>query len=895
MFHDLLFRLRSLIQRRRAERELDREIQFHIAREIEKGIRAGLPAADAERRAQAAFGGLTQIKEECREVRGTRGLETAAQDIRYALRVLRKSPAFTSVAILSLGLGIGANTAIFSLMDAVMLRSLPVQAPEQLYRIAPAGQAGVLEGSNFRLYETMRDQSRSFAGVLLYNPNQWQVGIGSGVELAYGQCVTGNYYSVLGVQAALGRALTGEDTRTEGGNAVAVLSHSYWRRRFGGDPNAVGKTITINQVPFTVIGVTPPEFFGLEMGRSIDVTVPIGMHPQVGSGMNLKTGRGFTGAFIPVARLKSGVTPEQATAEANVLFERFLLRWMPGLSAVSRRERLQRCELLPARNGLMKLRSQFSKPLRVLMGMVVLVLLISCANVANLLLVRGRARQREIALRLAIGASRSRVARQLVTESILLAALGGVAGLCFALWGVRVLAGFLPQGSIPLVLSITPDNRVLVFTASVSLATGMLFGLLPACRATRLDVNSSLKAGATLGAPMGTRSLGRAMVVSQIAISLALLAGAVMFMRSLHNLRLVDLGFQPERVLLATVTYAGGPYQGPAITAANDELLEIGKAIPGVKASSFSVVSPLDVSWEGENIFVPGFVHADGRGDEIRANWVSPGYFKTMGIHVIAGRDFSPTDMRGTQQAAIISENLARYYFPGQNPIGRRVGLQRQLSLPTEIVGVVRDVRFEGIAADSPRMVYLPAAQEVSPHLRTTFALLSDRPAADLTGAVRAVVQGRRAAIPLAQVKTMRAQLDESVARERLLAVLSSFFGLLALLLAATGIYGVMAYAVSRRVREIGIRMALGARVGNVLWLVLREALLLVALGVAAGLPVALLAGQAAGQMLFRLTAGDPSTLGAAAGILGMAGVLAAYVPARRAALVDPVTALHYE
>ena len=341
MLNDLLFRVRSLLRRGRMERELDNELQFHLAHQVEKEMRAGLPPADARRSAQMALGGLERTKDECREARGTAGLEASVQDIRYALRVLRKSPAFTSVAVLSLALGIGANTAIFTLMDALMLRSLPVKAPGQLYRLAPAGQAGILEGSNFRLYETMRDRSKSFSGILLYNPNQWQVGLGGEVELAYGQCVTGNYYPLLGVQALAGRTLTEEDDRTAGGNPVAVLSHAYWERRFGRDPNVLGRTITINQAPFTVVGVTPPEFFGLEMGRSMDITVPMSMHPQVGSGMNLKTGRGFTGAFIPIARLKAGVSPDQARAESNVLFERFLAAWMPGMSVTSRRDKVR--------------------------------------------------------------------------------------------------------------------------------------------------------------------------------------------------------------------------------------------------------------------------------------------------------------------------------------------------------------------------------------------------------------------------------------------------------------------------------------------------------------------------------------------------------------------------
>jgi len=798
MLNDLLFRVRSLLRRGGIERELDDELQFHLARQVEKEIQAGIPPAEARRRAQIALGGLEQTKDSCREARGTAAFEAAVQDIRYALRGLRKSPAFTSVAVLSLALGIGANTAIFTLMNALMLRSLPVRAPGELYRIAPAGQAGILEGSNFRLYETMRDQSQSFSGVLLYNPNQWQVGLGGEAELVYGQCVTGSYYSLLGVQAVAGRTLTEEDDRTAGGNPVAVLSHSYWERRFGRDPGVLGRTITINQAPFTVVGVTPPEFFGLEMGRSMDITVPMSMHPQVGSGMSLKTGRGFTGAFIPIARLKGGVSPEQATAEANVLFERFLTTWMPGISVTSRRDRLQRCELIPARNGLMKLRTQFSRPLQVLMGMVGLVLIIACANVANLLLVRARARQREIALRLAIGASRARVVRQLVTESILLATMGGALGLALALLGAPVLIGFLPQDSVPLVLSLTPDIRVLGFTAVTSLLTGVLFGLMPAWRVTQWDLNSALKAGArqgAAGATLAVRSFGRAMVVCQVALSLVLLAGAVMFARSLHNLRQVDLGFQPERVFLLKIDFRGTPYQGASITSLNHQVLEKVRAIPGIHAAGFSVVSPFDGMWEGENIFVPGFERADGRGDEIRANWVSPGYLATMGIQLVAGRDFSLADARGNQQVAIVTENLARYYFQGQNPIGRRVGLQRQLKGgPTEIVGVVRDVKFEGVAGDSTHMVYLPAAQETIPHSRATFALRSDRATNDLAAAVRAQVQGEHLGIPIVQMKTMSRQLDESVARERLLATLSSFFGLLVLVLASAGIYGLMAY-----------------------------------------------------------------------------------------------------
>jgi predicted permease len=814
-------------------------------------------------------------------------------DVRYGVRMLLKHKGFTLVAVLSLALGIGANTAIFSLIDTALLKSLPVRDPEQLYLVAHAGERGVTEANNFPFYEQLRDHNQSFAGLLAFNPNQWKVTAGSETEIVAGQVVTGNYFSVLGVNALLGRTLTPEDDRVSQGSPVAVISHSYWQRRFGKDPAVLGKTITINLTPFTIIGVTPPEFFGLQIGRSADISVPMAMHSLVGSGANLSE-RKFWWDLTILGRLRPGIKLEQAQAELDLLQQQFLDE--AGIRPDRRKDSFAHVELVPAHNGLAELRKQFSSPLQVLMGMVGIVLLIACANVANLLLARATVRQKEISIRLALGASRLRLIRQLLTESLLLALLGGGLGFFFAYWGAQFLLSFIPPRGAPLTLQFNPDARILGFTAAISLLTGILFGLAPAWRATRVQLNAALKDKThNLGGGQTRFRLGKGLIVSQIALSLLLLVGAGLFVRSLQKLRRVETGFNNwDQILLFSIDCYGTAYKGPKLSALHQELLEKMNALPGVRSASLSTATPIRGGVDATRIFISGAVPRS-ENEEIKVSVIAPRYFETMGMPLVAGRDFSPQDGEQSPKMAVVSESMARHYFPNENPLGKRFSLTKQASgEEREIIGVVKDAKFAGLRKENAGIVYLSHQQDW-PRPSINFALRTAGDPSALIATVRHTIQSVGKDIPVTGVTTLATRMDETLAQERLVATLSGFFGLTALLLACIGLYGLMAYTVTRRTHEIGIRMALGAQARDVLRLVMQETLLLVLLGVALGLGAAVATTRLISSLLFGLSATDPATLSLAALLLVAVAALAGYLPARRAASVDPIVALREE
>lgn len=893
MLRDLMFRLRALFRRTAVEQELEQELQFHFDNEVNKLRSAGVPEQDARRRARIAIGGVEQIKEECRDARGTRLLETTLQDMRYALRILRKDRGFTTVAIISLALGIGANTAIFTLINAVLLKSLPVKEPEQLFVIGHAGERGVDEAMNFRLFETFRERTDSFSGLLLFNPNQWKIDIGGDVQIAYGQCVTTNYFEALGVSSLLGRTLSQLDDGPPGSSAVAVLGYAYWQRRFGGSHDVLGSTIRVNQIPFTVVGVTGPEFFGLEAGRQMDITVPMSMHSLVGSGMSLTETRGFTRAFTAVGRLRKTRSSDQALAETDVVFQQYLKEWMPGFAAESRRGLFQTAALVPASSGVMQLRKQFSKPLHVLMGMVGLVLLIACANVANLLIAKTGSRERELSVRLAIGADRSRVIRQLLTESVLLSIFSGLIGMGIAIAGSHFLLTFLPQGSVPFTLSVDPDMRVLAFALAVSVVTGIVFGLAPAWRNAKAELSMKL----TNRHPSGVRrsgALGRLMVVAQVAISFVLITAAALFGLSLYHLRQVDLGFAHD-VALADVDYQGTGRGGLEIQQSIRALAEQLRQIPGAISVSYSVVTPLGGSWEGRNVSVPGTALTEGEFAEVRANWIGPGYFSTLGTPLVAGRDFTDKDDDRAHRVAIIGESFSRHFFQGRNPIGARVVLKGSAAIPMEIVGVVKDMRYDGMREQSPRVLYIPAMQEPHPRPYATFLVRSSNPPSNLLSTVEQQMRAADRSVPVSRVRTLSRQVDDSLAQDRLLATLGGFFTLLAVVLVTAGLYGVMAFSVVRRTNEIGIRIALGARFMRVLWMILRDAAILIGLGTFIGVPAAFIVGRQLSGLLFHARVEQPAILAFTIALLLATGLIAAALPAMRAAKLNPVEALRAE
>jgi predicted permease len=895
----IVLRWQSLFGRRHIEQELDEELRFHVEQQIEQNLAAGMSPEEARYAARRTIGGIEQIREECRDMRQINWITDLLRDLQYALRNLGRSPGFTTAVLLVLGLGIGANTAIFTLIDAVMLRMLPVSHPEQLYAIAHAGQTGVNAGSNYPLFEQLRDHNQVFSEVLAFNPNQWKVSFDGNTELVSGQVVTGNYFSTLGVGAILGRTLTVGDDRIPKGHPVAVISYRYWQRRFAKNPQVLGKTITINLTPFTIIGVTPPEFFGLEVGQSADISVPMSMHPLVGSGSTLDD-RSSWWDLPMLGRLKPGMSVQQARADTDVIFRRFLSgAWLAEMSQDYRRGFFQRVELLPASNGLSELRAEFSKPLKILMAVVGLVLLIACANVANLLLARATVRRREMAMRLALGAARSRLVRQLLTESALLAALGGGLGLAFAHWGSNLLITFLPQGSIPMVLDVSPDARVLTFCTLMTLITAILFGLVPAFRTSGVDPGPALKdKSRNLTSDRSRFRLGKILIVAQVAMSLLLVIVAGLFVRSLQNLRHVDAGFDREDVLLFTIDAYGTTYQGKRLAVLQQELLERVRALPGVRSASLSDYSPMG-GGEGRRISVQGFVPRSEDDTEISVNFVEPQYFDTMGIPLVMGRDFRVQDAQGAPKVAIVTQSMARHYFQDENPLGRRLELPgSEMSGICEIIGVVKDAKFDSLRKEAARTVYIPYLQ-VEPRPSMTFALRTQRRPVDLVATVRRQVLAVAKEVLIRDIKTLEGQVDESLAQERMVASLASFFGLLSLLLASVGLYGVMAYSVTSRTNEIGIRVALGAQPGDVSWMVLRETLALILVGVAVGVSAALAATRLASSLisglLFGLKATDPTTIVLATLLMAAVAVFAGYLPARRASHVDPMVALRCE
>jgi predicted permease len=816
------------------------------------------------------------------------------QDLRFGVRILLKHKGFTLVAVLSLALGIGANTAIFSLMDAVLLKMLPVERPEQLYFIQNVGPRR-LGGSAppYPCFERFRDQNQSFTGLAAFTRRDLRIRIDGQREEVMGQFVSGNYFSLLGVSPVLGRALSpADDTAPQRGGPdglVAVISHNYWTSRFGRSPEVIGKVVQVGNDPVTIVGVTPPEFYGLFPGTEIDISLPMMF---VGASMIADKESWW---FQAVGRLKPDASVAKAQAELNAIFQPFMDE--TSVSAEMRRDAFARIELALASKGLDTLRRQFSRPLATLMAIAALVLLIACANVANLLLARAAARRKEFAVRSALGAGRQRLARQMLAESLLLVGLGGLLGLLFARWGGAFLVGFFATGSNRLFVKLTFDHRVLLFTAGVSLLTGLIFGLAPAMQATGINPAPALKDGA--GASTRSRSrFGKALVVAQVALSLLLLVGAGLFVQTLRNLKNIDAGFQRDGVVTMRVNPSVTIYQGARLANLWKELLARVEKLPGMRSASFSTLSPLDGNDRGVRVEVSGFTPSVERDQDIRLNQVSPGFFQTFGIGLLQGRLFTEGDNEAAPKVALLNETAARFYFGDRNPIGGQLSFKRgQTAAPLsyQVIGVVKDSRYSSLREPDTRLVYLPMPQSLDQLGRLTLGARANGRATDLMNAVRNELRAAGNDILVTNLMTLNEQVDQSLLQERLVATLSLFFGLLALLLASIGLYGVMSYDVARRTDEIGIRMALGANASRVVWLALRETLLWVALGVGLGLGAALALTRWVESLLFGLKAQDPLALGLAALVLLVVAAIAGYLPARRAARVDPLVALRHE
>ncbi|HYL74382.1 MAG TPA: ABC transporter permease [Bryobacteraceae bacterium] len=836
-------------------------------------------------------------------------MESFAQDLRFAFRTLAKSPGFLTVAVLSLGLGIGANTAIFSLINAAMLRALPVSHPERLVLLTDPGSSGVAVETReweeryllaYPEFEQLRAHNTVFSGMFAAESELSDLDVFTGLSgeeqstKAHVQLVSGEFFSVLGLHPILGRGFTTEEDRVPGANPVGVISHGFWQREFGGDSAVVGRNIRVGQSQFKILGVTPPGFRGMVVGADTDVWIPITMQEQVLRGRNYL--KPIDTLWLQVmARLAPGVSLKQAQAGINVSFQQILRGWAADLPTEEDRRKTmgQRIVLHNGAKGASELRDQFSDPLLLLMAMVGLVLLIACANIANLMLARASGRQREIGVRVALGASRARLIRQLLTESIVVAALGGILGAFLAVWGTDVLLALVSGGVNNLSLEVQGDSRVFLFTAAISLATGILFGLAPAVRATRLDVNQTLAANArgSIGG-RGRTQTGRMLVVTQVALSVVLLMGATLFVRTLHNLVAQKLGFNREQILMATIDPISAGYRGATVPALYQQVRENLRTIPGVRDVTASQ-SGLFGGDSGDRISLDAATSV--KKDELRSRWtlVGPDYFKTLGIPLLRGREIDAADAARGAQVCVVNQTFAEFFFPNGDPIGKHVTDEYPTTRETyEIVGVVADVKEHSVREPKRQRFYANLFHPIGTVESVTFLLSGTKDPSQLSPAVRNAIAGINRSLPVLSIRTLNEQIDRRLITPRLIAELAAFFGGLALLMAAIGLYGVMSYSMSRRTSEIGIRMALGASQRSVAAMVLRETLMLVAIGLAIGLPSAIVAARLMQSRLFGLSAADPATIALAIVFILTATLLAGFVPARRAARIDPMSAL---
>ncbi len=895
---------------KKREQDLEREIRSDLALEEEEQRQAGVAPDEARYAARRAFGNVALVKELTREAWGWTSLERLGQDLRYAFRMMKGSPGFTLVAVLSLALGIGGNTAIFSLMNAVMLRSLPVQEPDRLVLFGPGHWVGIIDdlpNRNWQLfsypfYRQVQRENRVFSGVtaMMSLPNDTRAFIGGSAESEPVQTrlVAGTYFSVLGVNAIAGRTFTDAEDQTPGADPVAVMSYSWWQRRFARDPSAIGKTLKIGSTVCKVIGVAAPDFFGTSVGESPDLWIPLAMNAQVPpgwGGLEARQDLSFQSLYI-LARLKPGVTLREANAQVNLIFKQSLHQRVGSQPSAQDLAAIQKAviNLTPGDCGLSPVRDRFSTSLQLLMGAVGLVLLIACANIANLLLARAASRQREIAVRLSIGAGRLRIIRQMLTESILLSVLGGAAGIALAEVALRLLLTMVSGSSETLPLDVGLDARVLAFTLLLTVATGILFGLAPALRATRVELSSSLKEGRGSISARSRNVLASALIVSQVALSAVLLVGAGMFVRSLANLRNIGTGFDEENALVLGVDTSLLDFKenDPRRVTLYRQIEEHVSQVPGVRAAGFAMFTFQAGSWTDYAFPQGRSAPPDDDKREVHQDGVGPGYFAAMGMPIVFGRGFQVSDTSTSPKVAIINETMARQFLPHESPIGLRFGSSPEHSGEFEIVGVVKDAKYESLREKPTPMAFYPYTRGGDPG---QFVVRYAGDAKSIVPAIRRVFAEVNSNLPINEVSTLSDHVEYTLTNDKLMARLSSFFGLLALLLASIGIYGVLSYAVARRTNEVGLRMALGAPRSSVLWLVMRDVLGLMAIGLAIGLPAALAGEQLIADLFYGLGKVDPWSIMAAIGILIVVGGIAAYLPARRASLVEPSTALRYE
>jgi predicted permease len=899
--------LRRLIYRKKMEIDLDKELRFHFESQVAYKMRSGILEGEARRLTRLEFGGIDRIKEDCRESRGTQWLESIVLDIRYGIRQLRKSPGFTVVVVLTLALGTGANTAIFTFVNAVMLRSLPVSDPQRLVvaewsgRNRPHhlgtssfGDCQDYQGMrsdcslSYPMFQQIRDQKNLFANAMAFaGPVQLDLSGNGAATMAQGELVSGNYFETLGVIAALGRTLDSEDEKP-GAEPVAVLDYGYWKRAFGGSPIVIGRTLRLNNSAFTIVGVADSRFTRLTPGKSVDLWVALTQGTELGQ---VWTQRADANNWwlVVVGRLQSGVSREQAQAAVNALFVNDALHGAKPVWTAADDPHLW---LLPAQQGLTGIRSEYGKPLMLLMAAVGIVLLIACANAAGLMLARSAAREREMAVRLAVGAGRQRLIRQLLTESLLFSFLGAALGALLAYSGAAGLEAFFSKNAYsPLRLDLEPNATVLLFAIGVAVLTGIGFGLAPAHRGARANVASELKgntASAT-GHRTGHRlDLGKWLVVMQVALSMVVLAGAGLLLRTLNKLHSIDPGFDTRNILLFSINPELAGYNKKQIPDLYANLQTRLAALPGVVNTSYSSDAILDGGLSTEDMRVEG--HADKNTVESQMLSVGPDYFDTMKIPVVDGRVLAESDMSSTQLAAVVNREFVRKFAGGRNPIGLHFGGTDPKDPQWQIVGVVGDTKYESLRGANGPTAYVPLTAGGA-----TFELRTAVSPVGLMPAVRNVVHEVDNNLPIIRMRTQSDAVDRLLFNQRLVARLFGLFGALGLMLASIGLYGLLSYNVTLRTREIGIRTALGAQRRDVLVLILRQGIVLVIVGVALGAAAAIGVTRLLESLLYDVRPTDPFTFALTACILIAIGLVACSLPARRATRVDPMAALRCE
>jgi putative ABC transport system permease protein len=886
-------RLVNILRRRRPGRDLDREMAFHLAERVEDLMAGGMSESDARREARRRFGNRTLLRLRVRSVDVIAGVHAVAADLRYGARALRANPVFTLVMVLLLGLGIGANTAIFSLINAVMLRSLSVRHPEDLVRITMGDEGMIFTNP---LWEQIRDRRDVLDGTFAFNDASFNLTTGGPVRRASGAWVSGDYFRVLGISASAGR-LFGPADDVRGCTGVAVLSHHYWQREYGGANDAIGRDISLNGHPFEIVGVSAPGFTGIHVGRTADVFVPLCTMPILRANVDILDARSTW--FLRIfGRLRPGETLAQARASLAAAAPGVYEATIPGhWTADEQREYAQgTLGAVLAPNGLSEVRGEYHDALLTLLVVVGVVLLVACANIAQLLLARATTRQHEIAVRMALGAGRARLVRQLLTESIALALLGGAVGTLFARWSSGLIVGLLSQDGAAVSLDLAIDVRVLGFTIGVATATGILFGLAPAWRSARVDPQTAMR-GAGRGLVGDSRQqVAKTIVVGQVALSLVLVVAAGLLVGSFRRLGSLDPGFRAEGVLIVHADWSNLDLPEARSQSFSREILDRMRGVPGVRDASASVVTPINGSAWNDYVVVDGFTPRDARDALVWFNGVSDGFLATLGVQLKAGRDLTPKDVAGAPPVVLVNEALAHHFFGDASPLGRtiRTNVHDSIGDPMEIVGVIEDGKYRSLDEETLATAYVPIYQSGLWGASMELALRTDGSPTALTSRVTEAMREVHPGITL-EFTTLAQQVANSLAGPRLLATLSGFFGGLALLLAVIGLYGTMSYSVARRRNEIGIRIALGAARTGILREVVGEAGRVVGVGLALGGLLALAATRLVAGLLYGVTPSDPTTLGLSGLTLGLVALAAGFVPAWRAAGVDPMVALRDE